>query len=87
MYQTFYTLVFEEPPIAEVKEMILNHYSEEVKITEASLVNQTLMIETNCTVRELIRFLAEALGYEVEKIGLIIRNETWEPNWSKLNDK
>jgi hypothetical protein len=81
MYQTFYSIVFKKL-IPEDFEFSVA--SSEVKVEGVSIRENVLMIEANCTPREMIKFLADNFGDAVEEIGLIVRNESFEPDWSVI---
>jgi hypothetical protein len=81
MYQTFYSIVFKKQ-IAD--DFNFSMTSPDFKIDAMSSRENVLMIEANCTPREMIKYLANELGDDVEQIGLIVRNETFEPDWSVI---
>jgi hypothetical protein len=81
MYQTFYSIVFKKLIPEDLEFSVA---SSDFKIDEISSRENVLMIEANCTPREMIKFLADNLGDAVEEIGLIVRNESFEPDWSVI---
>jgi hypothetical protein len=83
MYQTFYSVVFKEPIANDFELSMITH---DFKIDSMSSRENVLMIEANCTPREMIKYLADELGDDVEQIGLIIRNESFEPDWSVIKN-
>jgi hypothetical protein len=83
MYQTFYSIVFKKRIADDFNFSMTTH---DFKIDAISSRENVLMIEANCTPREMIKYLANELGDDVEQIGLIVRNETFEPDWSVVKN-
>jgi glycerol dehydrogenase-like iron-containing ADH family enzyme len=81
MHETFYTVCFKD--IEVLNSVHFPVTNGEIRIEEMSIKENILLLEVNCTPRELIKYLAETLGEDVDSVGLIIRNETFEPDWSK----
>jgi len=84
MYQTFYSIVFKKD--VESYGFDLSLKSTDFRIENISLRQNVLMIEANCTVREMIKYLSIQLEDDVEEVNLIIRNESFEPDWSAIRD-
>lgn len=84
MYNTFYSIVFGSAPMLNKHELPMK--TQELVINEISMRDNVLMIDVNCTPREMVKYLADHLGEDVRSIGLIIRNESFEPDWSFLEN-